>query len=300
MITTHIIGTTLPECWEKSVLACWSFGASFPTQYDKPEDKNSKDIMLLMHIKNPMAEPRIHRAFPGGLDDLEKYRSEVLYGVHDHWVNPQEGKWEYTYHQRLFEYQLPGVGAPNEYNDPDAPYEPINQIEECIKLLQKCGHTRRAQAITWKPWEDLGIHDPACLQRFWFRIEDNKLNMVANMRSNDAYKAAYMNIYAFTELQQYMANRLGVEVGEYIHCVDSFHIYGSYFSEFEGFLSTVNERSFDNRVWRSDDTSIVIPSFIEGCDTLLAEDMPECKKALVLSRKEELLTKMNIKEGTNG
>lgn len=51
-----------------------------------------------------MSEPRIHRAFPGGIVELEAYRQEVVEGIHDHWVNPAEGKWEYTYHERLTAY----------------------------------------------------------------------------------------------------------------------------------------------------------------------------------------------------
>jgi len=33
---------------------------------------------------------RIHRAFPGGLEDLEIYRQEVVDGVHDHWIAPRK------------------------------------------------------------------------------------------------------------------------------------------------------------------------------------------------------------------
>ena len=271
MKTVHIIGETLPECWEKAVLACWEQGDSFPTQYDKLGDPNSRDVTILIHIKKPMKEPRIHRSFPGGLEDLEKYRSEVLWGVHDHWINPKEGKWEYTYHERLFEYDF---------------LTEIDQIAECIKMLKNCGFTRRAQAVTWKVWEDLNINDSPCLQRLWFRVQNGKLNMNIHMRSNDSFKAAFMNIYAFVELQKWVADQVGVEIGEYIHIVDSFHIYGSYFKEFEGFLETVKNRKFEDRVWRSDDKDIVIPSFIDGCNVLLQEqNMPEIMKEKVRERK---------------
>ena len=271
MKTVHIIGETLPECWEKAVLACWEQGDSFPTQYDKLGDPNSRDVTILIHIKKPMKEPRIHRAFPGSLEDLEKYRSEVLGGVHDHWINPKEGKWEYTYHERLFEYDF---------------LTEIDQIAECIKMLKNCGFTRRAQAVTWKVWEDLNINDSPCLQRLWFRVQNGKLNMNIHMRSNDSFKAAFMNMYAFVELQKWVADQVGVEIGEYIHIVDSFHIYGSYFKEFEGFLETVKNRKFEDRVWRSDDKDIVIPSFIDGCNVLLQEqNMPEIMKEKVRERK---------------
>lgn len=274
MKTIHIIEKTIPMAWERAVIAAWEQGESFPTQYDKPDDPNSRDVIAMIHVTDPASEPRIHRAFPGGLDDLEKYRDEVIYGVHDHWVDPSQGKWEYTYHGRLFAYDVPGLP------------EPINQIEKCIEMLKDCSYTRRAQAVTWKAWEDLGIHDPACLQRIHFRIQNSKLNMTIHIRSNDAYKAAFMNMYAFVELQSYVASRVGIPVGEYCHIADSFHIYGSYFNEFKGFLQLVAKRSQQDRVWSTD---YAIPMFIEGCDALLREpDMPASKKDLIQNRKKEL------------
>ena len=274
MKSVHIVETTLPMAWERAVLACWEQGENFPTEYDKPGDPNSRDIIAMIHVTKPFEEPRIHRAFPGGLDDLEKYRAEVLYGVHDHWVDPAAGKWEYTYHERLFEYRVPGVGV-------------FNQIATVIEKLKAVPYTRRAQAITWQVWNDMTIADPACLQRLWFRISDGKLHLNVHIRSNDAFKAAFMNMYAFTELQRIVAKEIGVEPGEYIHIADSFHIYGSYFEEFEGFLKTLETRSPDQRVYTTD---FALDFFIEGCDALLAEeDMPSEKKALVQKRKEELL-----------
>jgi thymidylate synthase len=133
---------------------------------------------------------------------------------------------------------------------------------------------------------DLGIHDPACLQRLWFRVQNGRLNMNIHMRSNDAFKAAFMNMYAFIELQSLVARRVGVDVGEYIHIADSFHIYGSYFDEFQGFLKTVRDRKAEDRVW---DSGFAREIFIEGCGALLAEDdMPADKKELVRARRREL------------
>lgn len=245
-----ICGKTLPEVWEKSVIECWENGTRIKTEYDKVSDPSSRDVIAVLAISEPLSEPRIHRAFPAGLDDLEVYRQEVVYGVHDHWIAPQEGKWQYTYHERLFNYSVEG--------------KIIDQIQYCIDKLAQAPHTRRAQAVTWKTWEDENIHDPACLQRLWFRIIDDKLCLNVHMRSNDAYKAAFMNMFAFTDLQRIVAEsvskKLGreIKVGQYTHIVDSYHIYGSYFGEFEGFLKTVKERNFEDRVW---DSSFAEPYF---------------------------------------
>jgi thymidylate synthase len=274
MRSVHIQAETLPMAWEKAVIACWEQGEAFPTEYDKPDDPNSRDVTALIHVTRPFSEPRIHRAFPGGLEDLEKYRSEVLYGVHDHWIDPAAGKWEYTYHERLFAYDVPQRGV-------------LDQISGVIKKLREVPFTRRAQAVTWQAWNDMNVDDPACLQRLWFRISQGRLHMNIHIRSNDAFKAAFMNMYAFTELQREVANAIGVEPGEYMHIADSFHIYGSYFDEFEGFLKTVAARDEIDRVYTSD---FARDFFVEGCDVLLAEpDMPPDKRSVVERRKSALM-----------
>ena len=210
---------------------------------------------------------------PCGLDFIEIYINEVINGVHDHYINPDEGKWEYTYSERIFEYSVPAKKT-------------INQIDEIVNILKACSYSRRAQFVTWKAWEDLGVEvkDPACLQRGHFRIINNKLNANFHMRSNDALKAALLNMIAFTELQKIIADRLGVEVGQYVHIADSFHIYGSYYEDMEKFTKLNKMRTFEKRTYKTKDC---IDFFIDGCDILLKEEnMPISKKILIEKRKK--------------
>jgi len=239
-----IKGETLPEAWEKAVIECWDKGDLFKTEYDKEGDPESRDCTARISVANPMAEPRIHRAIPAGIEDLEIYNQEVLYGVHNNWIAPEEGRWEYTYNERLFDYKVKE--------------DTFNQIQIVIDKLSEVPFTRRAQAVTWQVWQDNFCYDPACLQRMWFRIVERDgekyLNMNITMRSNDAFKAAFMNMYAFTELQNFVAKEISkkrmeeIKVGRYVHYADSFHIYGSYFNEFEGFLERCKSTDFSSRV----------------------------------------------------
>ena len=244
-----IEGETLPEVWERAVIETWEKGVSIKTEYDKPDDPPSKDCTMIMVIKDPFKEPRIHRAFPGGLEDLEIYRQEVVNGVHDHWIKPEEGKWTYTYHERLFDYKIEG--------------ERINQINYIINKLSEKAYSRRAQGITWNPKKDPPSYDPPCLQIFWARMqEDDKKELVLNVntiwRSRDAYKASFMNIFALTDLQRVIAEEISkkinkkVKVGRYVDISNSFHIYGSYHEDFKKFLETVKNRKFEERVWNSE------------------------------------------------
>jgi thymidylate synthase len=245
-----IEGETLPEVWEKAVVATWREGLDIKTEYDKPGDPASKDSTMIMVVNDPMKEPRIHRAFPGGLEDLEVYRQEVVAGIHDHWINPEEGKWTYTYHQRLAAF-------------PGSLGSKVDQIGYIIDKLSQATYSRRAQAVTWDPRTDPTTDDPPCLQRIWCRLvklseQSYSLNMNTHWRSRDAYKASFMNIFALTDLQRMMAEeiakRLGkeVRVGRYVDISDSFHIYGSYFDDFNNFLKRVGERPFSEKTWSTD------------------------------------------------
>ena len=84
--------------------------------------------------------------------------------------------------------------------------------------------------------------------------------MNVRFRSNDAYKAAFMNMFALTHLQSRIAARVAelsgraVKLGRYCHIADSFHIYGSNLHEFESrFLGAIKKRTFEGRTIRYED-----------------------------------------------
>jgi thymidylate synthase len=252
-----VTGQTLSESWEKAVIAVWDKGAEIKTEYDKTSDPPSKDATVTVVIDDPFSEPRIHRNFPGGPVELEAYRQEVCDGIHDHWIDPAAGKWTYTYHERLFSYcpvsDLRDVSAPK-------PFRAVDQIEYIVEKCSAALHTRRAQATTWMPTADPATDDPPCLQRLWFRIlldSDGTavLNMNSHWRSRDLYKAWFMNVFALTELQRIIAERIAaridrsVKVGRYVDISDSLHIYGSYFSEVGPEIEKMRDGDFASRSW---------------------------------------------------
>lgn len=259
--TINVIGNNLPEAWEKAVLAVWDHGVDIKTEYDKPEDPPSKDATVMITVANPFNEPRIHKNFPGGPEELESYRQEVVDGIHDHWINPEEGSWCYTYHERLFAY------APLEdlkqRNQNPSPFKPVNQIDYVVDKLSSSPHSRRVQATIWMPTCDPKVSDSACLQRLWFRMlkdEDGTwiLNMNSHWRSRDGYKAWTMNCIALTSLMENIANRISaktgeeVKVGRYVDISDSFHLYGSYFEEIKLEIEKMRDGNFESRSWKSD------------------------------------------------
>jgi len=123
-------------------------------------------------------------------------------------------------------------------------------------------------------WEDNFCYDPACLQSIWCRLLQGEndvwfLNTNIRFRSNDAYKAAFMNMFAFIQLQKKIANRIAelsgktVTLGRYVHQADSYHIYGAYFNEFDGrFLNALKTRTFEERTFRYKDVKEIMEEAI--------------------------------------
>jgi thymidylate synthase len=249
----------LPEAWEKAVLAVWDHGTEIKSQYDQPDDMPCKDATALITVTEPLAEPRIHKNFPGGPAELEAYRQEVVNGIHDHWIDGEAGKWTYTYHQRLFAYSPAEDGK---FAGGKETFPKVNQIDHIIEALARAGYTRRAQAITWIPSDDIGSEHPPCLQRIWCRITTESdgqsvLNMNTHWRSRDLYKAWFMNAYALTDLQRIIAERISkkisrsVTVGRYVEMVDSLHIYGKDLQEAGLEVNKMRQSPFTQRAWET-------------------------------------------------
>ena len=257
--TISIYEKSLPEAWEKAVLAVWEQGLDIKTQYDKKEDPSSKDATVIITVENPLNEPRIHKNFPGGPEELESYNQEVLDGIHNHWIDPENGKWTYTYNERLFKYtpteDLSDAKSPR-------PFKIVDQIKYIIDNLSNSNYSRRAQGITWQPTCDPKTYDPPCLQRLWARMPEDEngvlvLNMNSHWRSRDLYRAWFMNAYAITNLQSKIADAISVKtgrevkVGRYVDISDSLHLYGSYLNDIQPEIEKMKNIPINNRVWES-------------------------------------------------
>jgi thymidylate synthase len=234
-----VSGKSLANAYENALVALYTNGIRMKTQYDKPGDPLSVDSTMDMTILEPWSDPMIHKAFPGGIDDLAEYTME-LQGVKDHWVknmnDPADTRWEYTYHGRLASY-----GAWRELRNGasvTAGLFNINQIDKVIDKLAQQPFTRQAQMITWMPSIDFDCYDPPCLQSLWYRLVEDEagvqwLNCNVRFRSNDAWGANFMNMFGFVQFNKDIIaagiskkNGKKIELGRMNWHADSFHIYG--------------------------------------------------------------------------
>jgi thymidylate synthase len=75
--------------------------------------------------------------------------------------------------------------------------------------------------------------DIPCTLNLQFLLRDNKLNMIVNMRSNDIIWGLPYDLFVFTNMQEVVANTLGVELGWYLHRPGSLHLYKKHYDLFK-------------------------------------------------------------------
>ena len=251
-------GKSLAKAYESALIELYNKGGRIETQYDKADEPPSIDATMNITILEPWSDPMIHKAFPGGIEDLMEYVME-LQGYKDHWMknmnDSEDTRWEYTYHWRLHDY-----GSWKESNKIVGHFR-INQIEQVIEKLVDSFFTRRAQMITWMPNVDPNYYDPPCLQSLWYRIpeEDNigYLNCNVRFRSNDAWGASFMNMFGFIHFnKEIIADEISKRTGKEIKLgrmnwhADSYHIYGKNIEEAKQRLfDRLDKTSFEDRIF---------------------------------------------------
>ncbi len=283
-------GKTLAEAYEKALISLYKNGIKYKTQYDKPGDPLSLDATMNITVLEPLTDPMIHKAFPGGIEDLKEYVLEVE-GAKNHWVkninDSEDTRWEYTYHGRLSAY-----GTWKELKEGEsivAGHFNINQIENVIQKLVKQPYTRQAQMITWMPNLDLDCYDPPCLQSLWYRIVEDEdgtrwLNCNIRFRSNDAWGASFMNLFGFAQFNREII-ALGIEkqtgnkiqLGRMNWHADSYHIYGKDLEEAEQrFFSRLDKTKFEDRVYNFYDP--MIKSIYDEAESTIKEKIKNYDK----------------------
>jgi thymidylate synthase len=103
-----------------------------------------------------------------------------------------------------------------------------NQLENVIVLLSKQPTSRRAVIQLFNAEDIAGKErrrEIPCTCTLQFMLREDKLHLIASMRSNDAYKGLPHDIFAFTMLQEVVARTLGVDVGPYQQFVGNLHLY---------------------------------------------------------------------------
>jgi len=107
----------------------------------------------------------------------------------------------------------------------------FDQLELAAELLRADHNTRRIVLTMWDPVKDLagqtaGGKDYPCNTHVYAKIKRGRLNITVCNRSNDTVWGLFgTNAVVFSFLQEYLAAKVGVGVGEYHHMSDDLHVY---------------------------------------------------------------------------
>ncbi len=101
-----------------------------------------------------------------------------------------------------------------------------DQVRNVIALLRKRPTSRRAVIQIFNA-EDIDAEhkEVPCTTTLQFLVRDELVQLIATMRSNDAYLGLPHDVSCFTMLQEIVARSLDREIGTYLHFVGSMHLY---------------------------------------------------------------------------
>lgn len=120
-----------------------------------------------------------------------------------------------------------------------------NQLGNVIKLLGDRPTSKRAVIQIFNAEDLAGSHkEIPCTTTLQFLVREERVCLVASLRSNDAFLGLPHDVFCFTMLQEIVARSLGRDIGRYIHFAGSMHLYDEHRV---GAQSLVDER-FQARV----------------------------------------------------
>lgn len=186
---------------------------------DNPEYVTNELIGYSYMITNPSDKEELMKAFKKE-HELPWAEAEFAERINQKKVNPGEAYkmrevWEEFVHDGKFAYS---------YSERIG-----DQVEKVIAMLKKTPSSRNAIVSIWDPTIDIdrigGVQRVPCSMYYQFLIRNGELNLIYTMRSNDLITHWCHDIYLAITLQQYVAKKLNLPVGNFIQFVGSLHTY---------------------------------------------------------------------------
>jgi thymidylate synthase len=104
-------------------------------------------------------------------------------------------------------------------------WKEVDQLSNVIGILKK-PDSRQAVIQLFDALDIKEKHkDVPCTCTLQFMLRKGKLQLFANMRSNDIHRGLPHDVFCFTMLQEIVARSVSAELGTYKHAVGSLHLY---------------------------------------------------------------------------
>lgn len=123
------------------------------------------------------------------------------------------------YNSQMSRFSDDGVKLAGAYGPRLAP-----QWEYVRNTLRKDPDTRQAVATIWTP-SPLPSKDVPCTISLQWLLRENRLNIIATMRSSDVWLGVPYDAHVFATLTNMLAGELGVETGKLVMQLGSSHLY---------------------------------------------------------------------------
>lgn len=104
------------------------------------------------------------------------------------------------------------------------------QLDHVINSINSDINSRQAVISIWTE-NPKKSSDTPCTLTFQFLVNNGNLDMIVNMRSNDAWLGLPYDVYNFTMIQNYLAFKLKFGIGRYSHLVASEHLYEEHYDK---------------------------------------------------------------------
>lgn len=141
----------------------------------------------------------------------------------------------------------------------------INQLENVTRLLKENPTSKRA-VIQLYDAEDISVHhkEIPCTTALQFVAREGRLNMSTTMRSNDAYIGLPHDVFCFTMLQEMMARRLKLDLGDYIHYSTSMHVYDDSIDAMKHYVHEGHQKTLQMPAMPSGDPFAITDSLLQA------------------------------------
>lgn len=124
-----------------------------------------------------------------------------------------------------------------------------NQFKNAMRSIKRDPNSRQAVAIFMRPsmhkeWNKDGRWDFCCTYNYNFQYDltTNELNLIVNMRSNDAATGFTNDVRWAKEVWEMAQKELGAEEGTLIWRADNFHVYPRSFHELDEYLKKKEDK----------------------------------------------------------
>ncbi len=145
----------------------------------------------------------------------------------------------------------------------------IDQLQTITALLKAKPGSRRAVIQLFNAEDIASEHkEVPCTTTLQFHLRDNHLHLSVTLRSNDAYWGLPHDVFCFTMVQEMMARRLGVELGEYYQYVGSMHIYTNFLESVSEYLAEGHQKVVEMPPMPFSDPFAIVPNLLAAEDRI--------------------------------